>query len=83
MGVGDFQRSYLAPIFREIRELSLCFSDFNLMYANRSCNRVVHMLAKQVTGDIRLGEWHVAPTCIDHLLTEDSNLLLLDERMKV
>ena len=73
VGAEDFQRSYLAPIFREIRELSLCFTDFNLVYANRSCNRVAHMLAKQVTDDIRLGEWHSAPTCIDLLLTEDCN----------
>ena len=43
------------------------------MYAPRFCNRVAHLLAKHVTGDIRLGEWQIAPTCIDHSLTEDYN----------
>jgi hypothetical protein len=43
------------------------------MYANRFYNRVAHMLAKQVTDDIRLGEWHSAPKCIDLLLTKDCN----------
>ncbi|CAD6273370.1 unnamed protein product [Miscanthus lutarioriparius] len=68
-----YKRSYLAAIFRDIEETSVNFIDFSLMYANRSCNRVAHMLAKQVTDDIRLGEWHSAPTCIDLLLTEDCN----------
>jgi hypothetical protein len=34
--MGSFQRSYLAPVFSEI----------TLMYASRSCNHVVHLLAK-------------------------------------
>ena len=70
---GDYQRSFLAPILSEIKELSLNFSEFILLYANRSCNRVAHLLAKQVTSDIMLGEWHAAPICIDHLLAEDCN----------
>lgn len=72
---GDYQRSFLVPILSEIKELSLQFSEFILLYANRSCNRVTHLLAKQVTRFIRLGEWHIAPTCIDHLLTEECNLV--------
>ena len=72
---GDYQRSFLAPILSEIKELSLHFSEFILLYVNRSCNRVAHLLAKQVTSVIRLGEWHVGPTCIDHLLTEECNLV--------
>jgi hypothetical protein len=44
----------------DIEETSVNFIDFSLMYASRSCNRVTHMLAKQVTDDIRLGEWHSA-----------------------
>ena len=38
---------------RESRELSLCFSAFKLLYSSRSCNRVAHTLAKQVSGDTR------------------------------
>jgi hypothetical protein len=43
------------------------------MYANRSCNQVAHVLARQVSDDIRMGEWHSVPSCVLHLLTEDGN----------
>ncbi|CAD6260570.1 unnamed protein product [Miscanthus lutarioriparius] len=70
---GDFQRSFLAPILKEIRDVSSGFLDFMLICTNRACNRVAHVLAKQVTDEIRLGEWQSAPTCIQRLLTEDCN----------
>jgi hypothetical protein len=73
---GGNQRSHVVPIIRDIIELSSGFNAFTLMYASRSCNRVAHMLAKQVTDVDRLGEWQSAPTCIDHLLTEDCNLAI-------
>lgn len=44
------------------------------MYARRVCNHVahtLHTLAKQVLNGNRMGEWHVAPSCIANLLTED------------
>jgi hypothetical protein len=66
------QRSRIAPIIREIRELSMCFSAFNLMYTSRSYNRVAHTLAK-VSGDNRLGEWQSTPACVVHLLAVDCN----------
>jgi hypothetical protein len=46
------QRSRIAPIIREIRELSMCFSAFNLMYTSRSYNRVAHSLPRSqaITG---------------------------------
>jgi hypothetical protein len=53
---GDYRRLFLAPILSEIKELSFHFSEFILLYANRSCNRVAYLLAKQVTSVIRLGE---------------------------
>jgi ribonuclease HI len=70
---GDFQRSYLAPILKEIWDISPDFQSFSLMYANRACNRVAHVLAKQATDVFRLGKWQHAPTCILHLLAEDCN----------
>ncbi|CAD6339342.1 unnamed protein product [Miscanthus lutarioriparius] len=68
-----FMRSHIALILSEMLELSTSFTDFSLMYAPRSCNRVAYLLCKQVTGDDRLGEWQIAPTCIDRLLAEDCN----------
>jgi len=71
--LGDNQRSCLAPILREIREISLCFIDFNLMHASRVCNRIAHKVAQQATDDHRVVEWHVVPTCIINLLAEECN----------
>jgi len=70
--LGSNQRSYIMPIIRDITELSLGFLEFSLLFAPRSCNRVAHVLAKQVS-EVRLGEWHITPTCIDHLVTEECN----------
>ena len=70
---GDNQRPCLAPILREIREISSCFLDFNLIYAGRLCNRIAHMLAQQATDDYRVVEWQVVPTCIINLLAEECN----------
>ena len=71
--LGSNQRSYITPIIRDIVEISSGFLDFTLMYAPRTCNRVAHVLTKQVSDEVRLGEWHIAPTCIDHLVTEECN----------
>ena len=71
---GMVQRSRIAQvIIRESRELSLCFSAFKLLYSSRSCNRVAYTLAKQVSGDNRMEEWQLAPSCVDHLITVDCN----------
>ena len=67
----DTQRSSIYPILKEIKDRSAAFFEFSLMYANRSCNQVVRVLARQVSYDIRMGEWHSAPSCVLHLLTED------------
>jgi hypothetical protein len=70
---GDNQRSCLAPILREIREISSCFIDFNLLHASRVCNCIAHKVAQQATDDHRVVEWHVVPTCIINLLAEECN----------
>jgi len=36
-------------------------------------NQVAHVIAKQVSGDDRLGEWQLAPTCVVHMLASDCN----------
>jgi ribonuclease HI len=72
-GAGVHQRSRIAPIVRETRDITMHFSEFKLLYASRCCNRVAHTLAKQVSGDTRLGEWQHAPSCVVDLLTVDCN----------
>jgi ribonuclease HI len=71
--MGELQRSCISPIIGEIRELSVSFVDFSLVYVNRACNSVAHTLAKKVSDGNRVGEWQLAPTCIANLLTEDCN----------
>ena len=70
---GANQRSQIASIIRETREISSSFVEFSVMFTSRSCNRVAHVLAKQVSSDNKLGEWQLAPTCVDHLVTSDCN----------
>ena len=70
---GANQRSRIASIIRETRELSFSLVDFSVTFTSRACNRVAHVLAKQVLGDNRLGEWQLAPTCVVHLLALDCN----------
>ena len=71
----DTQRSSIYPILKEIKDRSAAFFEFSLMYANRSCNQVAHVLARHVSDDIRMGEWHSAPSCVLRLLTEDCTLV--------
>jgi len=54
----DTQRSSIYPILKEIKDRSAAFFKVSLMYANRSCNQVAHVLARQVSDDIRVGEWY-------------------------
>lgn len=68
-----FQRSHVAPILEEMRDLSSNFTEFVLMFAPRTCNRIAHLLAKQVLGESRVDEWHEAPSCINNLLADDCN----------
>jgi hypothetical protein len=62
-----------APIIRDAHDISVHFSEFKLLYSSRSCNRVAHTLAKQVTGDTTLGEWQYAPSYVVGLVTVDCN----------
>ena len=70
---GANQRSRIASIIRETRELSSSFVNFYVTFTNRARNRVAHVLAKQVLCDNRLGEWQLAPTCVVHMLALDCN----------
>ena len=49
---------------RSIRDCSAVFLAFSLVFTNRSCNHVAHVLAKQVPDNARVGEWQSAPSCV-------------------
>jgi len=49
------------------------FQDFKFSFISRDCNRVAHVLAKQVTGDAPSGWWHEGPACIVNLMIADCN----------
>ena len=63
----------LHPSSENTRELSSSLVDFFVTFTSRACNRVAHVLAKQVSGDNRLGEWQLAPTRVVHMLASDCN----------
>lgn len=73
---GDSQRSGVVTIMREIQELSSVFQDFKFSFISISCNKVAHVLAKQVTNDSQSGWWQFAPDCVSGLLTTDSNSVI-------
>lgn len=69
----DGQRSALGPLLAEIDALSLAFHSFSFSYVSRNCNRVAHVLAKQVSKTHRSERWHVTPACVaDTLISEAS-----------
>ncbi|CAD6236843.1 unnamed protein product [Miscanthus lutarioriparius] len=71
--VRDQQRSSVMSILKEIKELSTLFQEFKFSFPSRSCNRVAHALAKQVTCETRVGWWSIAPACVSGLLSSDCN----------
>jgi hypothetical protein len=68
-------RSSIVTILEEIRDLSTHFQGFKFSFIARSCNEIAHILAKQITCDIRVGRWSYVPTCISNLLTPDCNFV--------
>jgi ribonuclease HI len=65
------QRSTVNSILGDIKDLSRSFDEFSLLYLHRSCNRVSHECAKQVSKEHRVEEWHVTPPALVNLLAED------------
>lgn len=43
----EFERSPVGSVLSEMKELSSAFSRFVFKFVSRSCNRIVHLLAKQ------------------------------------
>jgi ribonuclease HI len=66
--VKESQRSIVRPVLEEIYTLSRVFQEFSFSYINRNCNKVAHVLAKQVSDSHRLERWHVTPACVSDLV---------------
>ena len=49
------------------------FQDFKFLFISRTCNKVAHVLAKQVTSETQTGWWQFAPDCVSALVTADCN----------
>jgi len=68
------QRSAVSLILRDICSASRSFDEFTFNFANRSCNRVAHECARQVSCSNVLEEWHDNPPyCLQGLLADDCN----------
>jgi hypothetical protein len=71
------QRSAISAILGDIKEISRSFDEFDLMYASRTCNRLAHECAKQVSREHSVEEWHVIPHALMDLLAQDCNQNLI------
>ena len=69
----DVQRFAIGPVLEEINALSLAFHSFSFSYVNRSCNKIAHVLAKQVSKTHRTEMWHVTPACVEDLLVSEAS----------
>ena len=66
------QRSSVSLILQDIKALSSNFVEFTLVHANKSCNRVAHECAKQVSNELEWVEWHQSlPSSLRNLLIDD------------
>lgn len=69
----DTQRSVVDPLLKEIDALRLAFQDFSFSYVKRSCNKVAHILARQVSDAHRTEMWHVTPECVSELVLSEAS----------
>jgi ribonuclease HI len=72
--VKESQRSIVGPVLEEIDTLSRVFQEFSFSYINRNCNKVAHVLAKQVSDSRRLERWHVTPACVSDLVLFEASV---------
>jgi len=68
------QRSIIYPILQQMRDISLSFSGFNLVYTSRSCNRLAHESAKLVNPECVIVEWRTEiPLALRGIIESDCN----------
>ena len=69
----DTQRSQFTPIFRDIQEMSLSLSSFNVIHARRSANKAAHLCAS-FAEHREFKVWASAPsTFLLQVLQDDCN----------
>jgi ribonuclease HI len=68
----ELHPSLLDPVLTEINELKLAFSEFVFKFVSRSCNKIAHVLAKQVTHTNQSEVWHETPTCVRDLMLSEA-----------
>jgi hypothetical protein len=65
----ESQRSLIDAILKEIDEDCLAIQEVSFSYVSRSsCNKVAHVLAKQVLGSHPSETWHVTSACVYDLI---------------
>lgn len=67
------QRSIADPVLKEIDGLRLAFHDFSVFHVKRECNKVAHVLAKQVSSTHQMEMWHVTPLCVLELVESEAS----------
>jgi ribonuclease HI len=68
----ESQRSIISYILEEIVELSNGLHEFSFSFVHRVCNKVAHVLAKQVSATHCLERWYVTPACVTDLVISEA-----------
>lgn len=69
----ESQRSIIAGLLTEIQEVCRASQEFSISYISRSCNKIAHVLAKQVSSSHRTATWLETPSCVyDMIMVEAS-----------
>jgi hypothetical protein len=69
----ETQRSVIDRILKEMEEISLAFQEFSFSFISRNCNKVAHLLARQVSSSHCWELWHVTPACVYDLIMVEAS----------
>ena len=69
----ESQRSIVDPVLQEIDQRRLAFHEFSFSHVSRNCNKIAHLLAKQVTSTNRSERWHVTPAFASDLILYEAS----------
>ena len=67
------QKSEIAPLLRQMEEMSQSFEFFSLRFVSRDCNKLAHECARLVSTNSQVKEWHVAPPRLRDIINIDCN----------
>ena len=69
----ESQRFVVDPVLQEIDQRRLAFHEFSFSHVSRNCNKIAHLLAKQVTSTNRSERWHVTPAFASDLILYEAS----------